>query len=70
MTTTDLTPALRAQDEQQIDRHGPLVAVLKSPSLETMVRRASLALFRDDVKPAELATVLGLWSQWHPEVTA
>ena len=61
-----LRPALRAIDQRAIDTHGPLAAVMRSPSLETLVRRAATVLFRDDLTPAAGAQALGFWSLMNP----
>ncbi len=74
MTTTDISTAearrlqpalLRAQDERMIRDHGPLVAVLRSKTVEAGTRRAALALTqhwhgKEKVEPHEIVPVLGM----------
>ena len=60
MTPIQVAAAHRAIDEREIAKHGPLVAVLKAPSQDAMVRRAAIALRQ--VEPHELVPVLGMWT--------
>lgn len=61
-----LDAAHRALDARAFNRHGPLAAVLRSPSVETLTRRAAACLWRDDVTPSDVATVLAMWRLLNP----
>lgn len=52
----------RAQDERAIRDRGPLAAIMAAPSEDTMVRRAALVLFREDVTPDQVLTALSMGS--------
>lgn len=73
-TVVALRPALRAIDEQQVKRHGHMVAIAKAKTAETARRRASHVLGRHwhpqpqpRVEPAEVADALRIWHLMHPD---
>lgn len=61
--TAPLTLALKAQDEAQVRKHGPALAVLKSPTEDTLVRRAALVLPK--VGAVETELLLRVWWAIH-----
>ena len=63
-------PALRAGDEIQVRRHGPIAAIVQSPTQDTAVRRAAyvLGMHRDPFRAAAPVTVHDVFTAlaaWH-----